>query len=157
MKELINEYLTTNEIEHEYSTHEHLESYHFTITIEHGYINGLVAVNNDEHQVMIHLLFPVIIPEEKRRVVSELLCRINYDDLCGAVVMDFQDGSIGYQSGFFTTEGSSDYFNVFENYFSEGISRLDYFMPAVLKVSYGDAEPAQALDELIHKIDPRLN
>ena len=157
MKEKIKVLLAEHEFGFSYEPKDNIDSFFFTADLENGVVRGLIAANNEENQIMIHVNHPANIPEPKRRIVSELLARINYDDLFGGFVMDLSDGSLGYQCGFLFEEGSPHSEKVLERYFETSYYRVDYYLPSILKVAFGDKEPALVLNELEHEVDPRLN
>ncbi|MEO9887044.1 MAG: YbjN domain-containing protein [Balneola sp.] len=145
------------EIEYETSKEGIIDFYFFTSWIESGVANGLIAINKEEQQVMLHATQSTFVPENRRKEVSELLVRINYDDYLGGFIMDFEDGHVGYQCGYIWMQSDVNYLNVIEKYFIESLSKLNYYFPAILKVSYGEKGAGQVLAELIHQVDPTLN
>jgi len=131
---------------------------YFTSSIDSGTVRGLIDVNYEEEQFMIHIIHPTLIPEKKRVQISELIARINYEDLFGGFVLGFSDGKIGYQCGFlFEKDNELITKKHLHRYFEKAIEKMDYYFPVILKVGFGDKEPSLALDELEHQIDPRWN
>lgn len=157
MKEHIVQLLTEKEIGFSIEKEGEIDSVFFTAGLENGTVRGLIAANYEEEQVMIHIGHPTTVPENKRQQMCELIARINYDDIFGGFVLDMNDGYIGYQCGFYFEVDSEYSKSHLNQHFEASYSRLDYYLPVILGVAYGDKEPAQVLDELEHQVDPRLN
>ena len=87
------------------------------------------------------------VPEERRLAVAELLTRANYGMLLGNWEMDFSDGEIRYKTSAFVGDGVPDKdlaaSLVFANVFT-----VDRYLPAVLGVTFGSAEPAAIIAEV---------
>lgn len=157
MKEMIIHLLEEMDIDFSVESEGEIESIFFTAGLENGTVRGLIAANHEEQQMMIHMGHPTYIPETKRPLICELMARINYDDLFGGFVVDVNHGSLGYQCGFLFVENSEHSEKHLRRHFEASYSRLDYYLPVILEIAFGDKEPAQVLDELEHQVDPRLN
>lgn len=157
MKEHIIELLTKEEVDFSIEKKGDVDSIFFTAKLENGTIRGFIAAHNQEDRVMIHVGHPTTIPLDKRQKICELIARINYDDIMGAFVIDLNDGYMGYQSGFYFEKGSEFAKLALIKHFEVSYCRLDYYLPVILGVAFGDKEPDQALNELVHQLDPRLN
>ena len=72
-------------------------------------------------------------------------------------MIDINDGFLGYQCGFLTVKDIKTVEKHIWKHFNSSCERLKYYFPVILKVAFGDKEPAQVLVELEHQMDPRLN
>ena len=159
MKELISTMLTEKEIGFDSTESEdsNIFSFFFTEEMVNGTVKGVIGVNYYEEQVIILASHPTNIPEPKRIKVAELITRINNNDFFGGFVLDFEDGLMGYQAAFLFEDNKEVSQKHLIRYFETCLARLDYYLPVILKVAFGEKDPSIVLDELEHQIDPRMN
>lgn len=121
--------------------------------------NGAVNVVIDvcKTEVMMVAICPTYAPAAKRPAMAELLTRINYQMLIGNFDMDFDDGEIRYKVCWSFDHTSPTPDQQIEQNLLTCIEMLDYYLPAVMKVCYGNLPPVAALTALQNQIAPILN
>lgn len=149
------------EMELEYyhnSEKDSIDSYTFHIDIGEASIKGGVAINYDAHETLIYFKLPSFVKESTKQKISELFTRINYDIEIGTFIMDFNDGIIGFHTGFYF-EGFNDkqYRRFLTEYLSYAYNYIDHYLETILECNFGDKSPAELLNLLEFKTDPRLN
>jgi hypothetical protein len=114
---------------------------------ENGQWNCFAQAREEHSQVIFYSVCPVTVPETRRHAMAEYLTRANYGLVIGNFELDFVDGEVRYKTSLDLrnadlTPGLMDpvaYANVYT---------MDRYMPGILAVTYGDVEPADAIQKI---------
>lgn len=150
-----------NEMELNYqkkSEEDSIDSYTFHIDIGEASIKGAIAVNYEVSETLIYFKLPSFVKGTSKQKVSELFTRINFEIHLGAFIMDFNDGIIGFHTGFYS-EGldEAQYEQFLTRYISCAYNNIDHYIESILECNFGDKSPSEVLNYLEYKTDPNLN
>jgi hypothetical protein len=112
-----------------------------------GDLRCYAQVRTDLEQFLFYVIAPVKAPEPQRAVVAEYLTRANYGLRIGNFEMDYSDGEIRYKSSL-DFEGGLLTPPLIKNTIYPAAHTMDFYLPGLLSVMYGNQEPADAIDEI---------
>lgn len=110
----------------------------------HGRYITTVHANNESGLLSVTTAAPVKIPEDRRRDVAELLCRLNWNSWVGCLEMDFSDGEVVCRTEV-DFEGGVPTPTMVSNLIGASMWRLDRSTPTVMAVAFGNRTPEQAI------------
>ena len=87
---------------------------------------------------------PVRVPEGARPSIAETIARANYGLRLGKFEMDYDDGELRFQLAHVLPGGLLDE-EIISRSFSQAMTMLDRYLPAVLSVIYGNEHPKDAI------------
>lgn len=157
LSDKISYHLNEMELSFEYNQEQNRHSYFFDLDISNGLIRAVIGLNEIDEFVLIYLMCPNPLPQNKKAEVLEYISRINFDDMFGAFVYDFEDNLVGYHSVFFIEEDMPCFDKHFMAYLKSSIEKIDFYLPGLFHVAFGDKDPALVINELEFETDPRLN
>lgn len=100
-----------------------------------------------ENQFVFYSVLDLNVPPQRRQAMAEFLTRANYGLVIGNFEMDFEDGEVRYKTSIDVGGGplTSDLIRplVYINMLT-----MDRYLPGIMKVAFGDTEPAQAIAEI---------
>ena len=99
------------------------------------------------NQVLFYSVAPVSCPEENRAAISEFITRANYGMSIGNFELDFSDGEIRYKTSLDVDEGDLAN-NLIKPVVYINCLMMDKYLPGLMKVIYGHADPKAAVDEI---------
>lgn len=114
-----------------------------------GKFRVISHVNVELEQLYIYVLAEVNVPEDTRLAVAEFMTRANYGMRIGNFELDFGDGEVRYKSSI-DFEGQELTDTLIHNAIYPAVSTMDRYFPSMLKVAFGGASPADAVDEVEH-------
>ena len=115
-----------------------------------GTFTCIAQIRMDLEQFLFYAMAPVKTPEERRHAVAEFITRANYGLRIGNFEMDYSDGEVRYKSSldfedaFLTT-------NLIRNAIYPAVRTLDRYLGGLLKVIYGESDPAELIAEIEDK------
>jgi len=157
LKEKIIEHLNCMEIDYEYNIEGERHSFFFDLHLSNGIVRSVIGIDTVEGYVIIYLMFPTPLPAYKSSEVLEYISRINYDDCFGAFTYDFKDRLVGYHCAFFIEKDMTDFNTHFKQSLQLAIDKLDFYIPGLFSVGFGDKEPVLAINQLEFETNPSLN
>lgn len=114
---------------------------------KNGELRCYAQIRVDLEQFIFYVIAPVKAPERTRPLVAEYITRANYGLRIGNFEMDYSDGEIRYKSSFdFEKERLTP--NLIKNTIYPAVHTMDFYLPGLLGVMYGDRDPADAIQEL---------
>jgi len=90
---------------------------------------------------------PILIPPERRIMVSQFITRVNGRFKLGTLTLDFEDGDMAFRLGY-DLEGIELPEKTVMNMIYCGLQTLDHFLPAVMRICFGGKTDVEALKEL---------
>jgi hypothetical protein len=127
------------------------------VGLENGRADCFVEIREPDKQLIILTIWPVSIPDNKRKQIAEFITRINYNLILGAFVLDFDDGELRYKCNFVydnTLPQSEDVFirNLFTSFLM-----MDRYLPGIISIVYANIEPKIAFNQIEKITDPSMN
>jgi hypothetical protein len=114
---------------------------------KNGELRCYAQIRVDLEQFIFYVIAPVKAPERTRPLVAEYITRANYGLRIGNFEMDYSDGEIRYKSSIdFEKERLTP--NLIKNTIYPAVHTMDFYLPGLLGVMYGDRDPAGAIQEL---------
>lgn len=114
---------------------------------DNGCFRGHVEVDEADRTVQVRTVAPVRVQKSKRRLVAELLTRINYQLLLGTFEMNMDSGTIICRTSIVL--GKSDlHSDVMAHLLYANWHAMDEFFPAMSAVLFGGISPRQSLDRV---------
>lgn len=150
-------HLNEREITFEHNHEEDSHSYLFFLHLESGLVKGIILLDQNVGNVFIHLMCTNPIPENKLNTVSEFVTRINSDSCYGMLVLDYHERVMGYKCNFWFFENNSDFEMQLTRCLDLALDRLDFYMPGLLSIAFGDKKPTDVINRLEFEVDPKLN
>ncbi len=106
-----------------------------------------IDAQDQSDQFICYVYGPTNVPEEKRRAAAEYLCRANYGLRIGNFEIDMSDGEVRYKTSI-DVEGADLCVTMVKNLLNVGAAMMMRYYPGLLKLVYGDAEPAAVIQEI---------
>jgi hypothetical protein len=101
----------------------------------------------EAQQFVFYSILPYTVPESKRLAVSEFITRANYGVVIGNFELDLEGGELSYKTSI-DVEGGALAPTMIKNMIYLNVLMMDRYLPGLNKVVYGDADPADALQEV---------
>jgi hypothetical protein len=114
---------------------------------ERGQVACFAQVRTDLEQFVFYVMAPVKAPEDVRQAVAEYITRANYGLRIGNFEMDFRDGEVRYKSSL-DFEGVDLAPELIQHAIYPAVQTMDRYLPGLMRVIYGGASPAEAIDEI---------
>ena len=114
---------------------------------EHGDVRCYAQIRVDLEQFLFYVVAPVKAPEEMRAEVVEYLTRANFGLRIGNFELDYDDGEVRYKSSL-DFEGETLTPGLIRNTMYPAVHTMDFYLPGLLGVMYGNKTPTQAIDEI---------
>jgi hypothetical protein len=105
-----------------------------------------LRTDEDAEIVACYVSAGTLVPEERRTAAAEALTRANWGLRVGNFEMDYSDGEVRFKVSV-DVEGGLLGHTMVQNMISAGISMQDRYHPALMRVVYADATPAEAITE----------
>jgi hypothetical protein len=110
---------------------------------------------DDRDIFLFYSVFPVQAPKKKRRIVSDLLARINFGLLIGNFELNFDTGEIFFKTSINVTEYKLSQ-TLIRNLVYTNLITMDKYTPSILAVLEQKAKPEEAI-EAIENGNPQQN
>jgi hypothetical protein len=107
----------------------------------------LVLAGEPRDSLAFYSICPLAAPEVKLTAVAELITRVNYGLNIGNFELDFQDGEIRLKTSLDVT-GDRLSAALMKNVALTNIATMELYLPAIMKVIYGNISAAQAVAEI---------
>lgn len=116
---------------------------------KNGTWNCFARAREEQEQLVFYSVCSVNAPENKRAAVAEYLTLANYGLIIGNFELDFRDGEIRYKTSI-DVEDAELTQALIRNLVYTNVATMDRYLPGLLKVIYGGADPDEAIAELEH-------
>lgn len=114
---------------------------------DHGDVRCYAQIRVDLEQFLFYVIAPVKAPEPIRVAVSEYITRANFGIRIGNFELDFSDGEVRYKSSLdFESETLSP--TLIKNAIYPAVHTMDFYLPGLLAVMYGNKTPEEAISEI---------
>lgn len=114
---------------------------------ESGQWTVYARVRPQHEQICVYSVCPVNVPDAQRAPVGEYLHRANYGMIIGNFEIDFGDGEVRYKTSL-DVEGAEFSAALVRQLVIANVMMMDRYLPGIMAVTYGDAEPAAAVAEI---------
>ncbi|MDX1992491.1 MAG: YbjN domain-containing protein [bacterium] len=101
----------------------------------------------EQEQFVFYSVCPVNAPREKLAEIAEFLTRANYGMIIGNFELDYADGEIRYKTSI-DVEGAQLLPALVKQMVYSNVMIMDRYLPGIMRVLYGDVDPAEAILEL---------
>jgi hypothetical protein len=112
-----------------------------------GDLRCYAQIRVDLEQFLFYVIAPIKAPEEMRHAVAEYVTRANFGLRIGNFELDYNDGEVRYKS-------SLDFENadltppLIKNTIYPAVQTMDFYLPGLLSVMYGNKTPEAAIAEI---------
>lgn len=116
---------------------------------DHGMYDFLIhLVGEPQRLLMIRCFIPVVVPEAERVRMAEVVARANLGLAIGCFELDMGEGLLMFRAALPIRDGYLT-FEQFETLFACCMVAPDHYLPAFLRLLYGDdISPAEAIAEV---------
>ncbi len=114
---------------------------------ENGDVRCYAQIRVDLEQFLFYVVAPVKAPEGMRAQVVEYLTRANFGLRIGNFELDYDDGEVRYKSSL-DFEGETLTPGLIRNAIYPAVHTMDFYLPGLMGVMYGNKTPAQAITEI---------
>ncbi len=128
-----------------YQVAEDKQKIRFGVLLEDQKVDALIVVSEERDFIMCLTVLPVLIPESKRLVIAELLCRANYGLNYGNFEMDFSDGELRCRTTINTDTLEIVPLRQIHILLHSNIHLMGRYIPAIMAVTYGGLSAAAAI------------
>jgi hypothetical protein len=104
-------------------------------------------IYEDAQQLIFYSIFPQVVPESSRSLVSEFLTRLNFGLLIGNFEMNFSNGQIRYKTSI-DVEGDRLTAALIGQLVRANLNTMESSQPAISQVISGELSPEAAMDLL---------
>jgi len=112
---------------------------------DNGCFHGYVEADEDERSVRIEMYLPLIVAEDRRVQVAELLARINQGEPFSTLQLDMDDGWMTCRTGVFLGQ-SNLHHDIMEHLLLVNWYTADNVFPVILAVVLGHISPKAAAE-----------
>ncbi|NJN68679.1 MAG: YbjN domain-containing protein [Chloroflexaceae bacterium] len=120
---------------------------------EHGGMLCYALIRVDWQKFLFYAIAPFNVAEEKRPAVAEYITRANYGLPIGNFEMDYSDGEVRYRCSL-DFEGVALTPSLVKNIAYPAVYTMDYYLPGLMKVVFGDHSPLEAIEEVERGVKP---
>lgn len=114
---------------------------------DHGDVRCYAQIRVDLEQFLFYVVAPIKAPAEVRAAVGEYITRANFGLRIGNFELDYSDGEVRYKSSL-DFEGQTLTPVLIKNAIYPAVHTMDFYMPGLLAVMYGNRTPEEAIDEI---------
>lgn len=160
MEELLEAYLKESEIGYHKDYDDDGDPiFNMECTLEHDDFPIFVINAREYETVNLYVKSPIKIPEPKCIAVAEYITRANFHNYEGALMLDFDDGSLFYKNALrYDPKANIEHIPYQLNIsLGLGMDEMETHFPGILNVLYNDMEPAQALTKAEYGSNAKLN
>lgn len=150
VKEIVTGYL--NSIEWKF-TLDQRDTIRFGVSLDSMKVDCILDIRESSDLILFYTVLPLMVPEDRRSVVSEFIARANYGLRIGNFELDFRDGELRYKT-YASTNQSCINIDIVRHLIHANIQTFEKYVPGVLKVIYSDMTPEEAIDLVENNIDP---
>ena len=100
---------------------------------QNGQINCYARSYDQQNQLIFYALYPLVIPEEKRINIAELITKINYGMIIGNFELDFNDGELRYKTSI-DVDGDRLSTALVKRLVYNNVLTIDQYLPAITAV-----------------------
>jgi hypothetical protein len=104
-------------------------------------------IDEDKELIRFYVRPPFRVLPERRLAVAEALTRANYNLPIGNFELDFSDGEVRFKVAI-DVEGGKLGSTMIHNMMSAGLTFSDRYYPAIMRVTYADISPEDAIREV---------
>ncbi len=119
---------------------------------DHGDVRCYAQIRVDLEQFLFYVIAPIKAPVAVLPAVVEYITRANFGLRIGCFELDYSDGEIRFKSSL-DFEGEALTPALIRNAIYPAVHTMDFYMPGLLAVMYGNKTPEQA----IHEIEGQTN
>jgi hypothetical protein len=101
----------------------------------------------DEALLTFLLILPVAIPAERRAAMGEFLHRLNQSIRAGAFELNYDEGEVRFALATLLAPDQTVPVEALQVWLTLAMTQVDGFSPALMKVAFGNASPAHALEQ----------
>ena len=98
-------------------------------------------VRETQGHFVFYSVCPVFTPADRQHAIVEFITRVNYGLVIGNFEFDYEDGEIRYKTSV-DVEGETLSLGMIQHIVYANLVMMDHFLPSVLRVLYGNADPA---------------
>ncbi len=114
---------------------------------EHGDVRCYAQIRVDLEQFLFYVIAPVKAPDAVLSAVVEYTTRANYGLRIGCFEVDYTDGEVRYRSSLdFENETLTP--GLIRNAIYPAVHTMDFYLPGLLAVMYGNKTPKEAITEI---------
>jgi hypothetical protein len=128
----------------------------FRVTFEGPAEQAVVQVHPDIERFAIQFFLPGSVDVEHRARVAEMIARVNWGLLEGAFILDFENGALGFKTGF-GFSGAELSPRLVRNSLLTSMETIELFVQELAAVANGHKEPEAAYRSARARIDESEN
>ncbi|MCU0519829.1 MAG: YbjN domain-containing protein [Anaerolineae bacterium] len=114
---------------------------------EHGDVRCYAQIRVDLEQFLFYVIAPIKAPAQVLSAVVEYITRANYGLRIGCFELDHVDGEVRFRSSL-DFEGETLTPGLMRNAIYPAVHTMDFYLPGLLSVMYGNKTPEQAISEI---------
>ena len=114
---------------------------------EHGDVRCYAQIRVDLEQFLFYVIAPIKTPAPVLPAVVEYVTRANYGLRIGCFELDYADGEVRFRSSL-DFEGETLTPGLIRNAIYPAVHTMDFYLPGLLAVMYGNKTPEQAIVEV---------
>jgi hypothetical protein len=126
--------------------------YRVYFTGDHGDVRCYAQIRVDLEQFLFYVVAPVKAPPPVVSAVIEYLTRANFGLRIGCFELDHSDGEVRFKSSL-DFEGEVLTPGLIRNAIYPAVHTVDFYLPGLLAVMYGNKTPEQAISEIEGKAE----
>lgn len=114
---------------------------------KNGQFTCYAQERGEQQQFVFYSIFPVRVPENKLRDLSEFITRANYGMIIGNFEMDYSDGEVRYKTSV-DVEDVDAVAPLVRHTMYANVLTMDKYFPGLMRVLYAGIAPADAVREV---------
>ena len=115
-----------------------------TYTGDNGDWKIVIAIFEDDNEIMVVSVMPELVPYARRRIVSEFIARVNFGYTIGGFDIDYDDGEVRYKAGL-SIPSTGLTAEMIRPLILSGVANADeHFFSSFKEVMAGEKTPAEA-------------
>ena len=158
MKNLIKKYLNETKINFRILDDNNQQTiFVYGVNLKNGTCDIIIDIRTEQEQVLTSIYFPIKIPLEHHRRVSELIIRINDNLNLGKFNLYLKKGDLYFKTAYLFNEEPLNYLKIFDLHLQFSYYFMDRYIPAFMSIIYGNTKPLDAFNKIENVINPELN
>jgi len=122
------------------------------VSLDNGNYECYAIADEEAKTFRFYSIAPIKVPKSKRKEIADFLTRVNYGLILGNFELDMDDGEVRYKTGNCQNNMALS-FEALKHLVYLNVTILDQYFLGIMKVTYGDVSPENAISLIEEDLD----
>lgn len=128
------------------------EALKLEVSAENGNYKCHAIADEETQTFRFYSIAPIKVPQFKRKEIADFIARANYGLILGNFELDMDDGEVRFKTSSYQSNMPLN-FEVCKRLVYLNVKTLDDYFLGIMKVTYGDAYPEEAISLIEENFD----